>query len=173
MWTKRGIAHVLHYGLYLMAPPYGLLVVIFFFLTLFSIWWISKQTRARLESEKQECRIKTTFGQLSFERTNIFKEFPANFSAMRPVHSVQTVLVTCLKPCSLAMTEEISEVFEIRISFNQNLEWNTSAQSLNDNKRNNFNTEGLQVFSWLDPSIMQTYDSIVFKFHYAWWSEHI
>lgn len=66
------------------------------------------------------------------------------------------------------MTEEISEVFEIRISFNQNLEWNTSAQSLNDNKRNNFNTEGLQVFSWLDPSIMQTYNSIVFKFHYAW-----
>ena len=50
----------------------------------------SKQTLGGLELGKPECRINTTFGELSHERGIIIKHLLRNFSALRSVHSAQT-----------------------------------------------------------------------------------
>ena len=71
----------------------------------------SKQTRGRSESEKLECRINRSFGQLSYERAIIVSTSQVvNFSALSPFRADWvTVFVTCLNPCFLALTVEFSD----------------------------------------------------------------
>ena len=71
----------------------------------------SKQTRGRSESEKLECRINRSFGQLSYERAIIVSTSQVvNLSALSPFRADWvTVLVTCFNPCFLALTVEFSD----------------------------------------------------------------
>ena len=62
-----------------------------------------EQTLGRLESGKPECRINTTFGELSHDRGIL-----TNFSELRHADWVP-VSVTSMNPCLLAMTEESSD----------------------------------------------------------------
>ena len=78
-------------------------------------------------------------------KRNYNKGPPADFSAPRPVHSVQTGSSFCHlpDPCLLVMTGGFSDARYVKYDYKQNLVCNTSAHSLYDNKHDYLNTEGL------------------------------